>query len=766
MTLIPIVALVLVVASVALRIRRPGFRWLGLPRLGFRRATAPRPDSQRTDARHPNVQQPNAPQPAPRASTLCWASLPTLPLALVAAWCTLGLYEGGPAELVALAAASLLAHGIALDRDGLRARLDAWARDRGVALPLAHALLAAVAVIACCALGLLALELPYNAGALGIAPRFALIEGALILLVLLALFFLTQRSGAGLVLGVAACWLIGLAQFFVAAFKGTAILPNDLFALGTAAAVSGSYVYAVDGQVLLGLACVALSGGVASLTSGASAPKGVPAPKSAAVPEGAPAPGGAPRAKSTPAACARRVCGNLAGSALAAGALVLLVTVPSFTGALGVGMDYWFTLDFYRRQGMLTTFVAIAQDMRINVPEGYDASDARALEAELARTYDETLGATPAREAARRQFAESAPSVVCVMNETFSDLSAFRGETWGYAGTTALDGLPGTLARGRANVSVLGGGTCNSEFEFLTGVPLAYVGDGKYPYQIYDLAGTPSLARQLSELGYDTTAIHPNLASNWSRDEVYRTMGFDRFLSIDDFAGAPTFHSGVTDAATYDKVLELLRSEDAPQFIFDVTMQNHSAYDQGNIAPELLGGYSVDGFGAYDNGQLNEYLACIAASERDLADFIAALGELDRPVVLVFFGDHQPYLSTALNGTLFPEEDPASIEHNVRTHQTEYLVWANYDVSGQGDPVEADTSLPFLAASTLHAVGAPLTDFQRASLVAREEMPSLSLVGVQDAAGAWHPLDAAGGLPARFDELARVTYLEFASKVE
>ena len=49
---------------------------------------------------------------------------------------------------------------------------------------------------------------------------------------------------------------------------------------------------------------------------------------------------------------------------------------------------------------------------------------------------------------------------------------------------------------------------------------------------------------------------------------------------------------GVTDAATYDKILEELNKSDSPQFILDVTMQNHGGYDAGTVPDEDLTHYA------------------------------------------------------------------------------------------------------------------------------------------------------------------------------
>ena len=68
--------------------------------------------------------------------------------------------------------------------------------------------------------------------------------------------------------------------------------------------------------------------------------------------------------------------------------------------------------------------------------------------------------------------------------------------------------------------------------------------------------------------------------------KIYQQLGFGDFLSIGDFEGAPYYHAGVCDYATYDKILDLLRTDEAPQFIFDVTMQNHAATTMAPFPPK------------------------------------------------------------------------------------------------------------------------------------------------------------------------------------
>ena len=298
------------------------------------------------------------------------------------------------------------------------------------------------------------------------------------------------------------------------------------------------------------------------------------------------------------------------------------------------------------------------------------------------------------------------------MNETFSDLSIYQNMHAGYNGPQFFKSLPDALARGTLYVSAYGGGTCNTEFEFLTGNSMSYLGSGVYPYTIYDLNETKNLAAQFKDLGYTTTAMHPNHGTNWNRENVYSGFGFDQFLTIEDFQNADKLRGMVTDAATYDAILEMLKTNDEPQFIFDVTMQNHSGYDTGLLPADKQLNFSIDG---ESNAEVNEYLSLIEESDRALEQFIGELRELDRPVVVVFFGDHQPFVPDKYNNRWFLNEEKA--DHNMRLWTTDYIIWANYDVAGNGqESADIDLSTNYLGTEMMNLIGAPLSDYQKAQI--------------------------------------------------
>ena len=591
----------------------------------------------------------------------------------------------------------------------------------------------AVCIWAASWLTFFAMEFPCNWHPYDIWYFHGLIGRLIIAAAMVAMYFLLQRRRLGPALIAIGCFVIGMFQHYTTMHRGTAITPVDIWAIPTAAAVAGSYNYTPDGWCIIGF-CFLVAAIVVIFFMRKRKSRG-------------------------------NVLLNLGISAGLIAAVAAFAIIPNYVQDFRVWLNQWHINECYEQQGFFPVFVAAAQDMRLEPPEGYSKEASLEYESKLAAEWEEGEGASERRQAAVEQFEEVQPNVVIIMNETFSDLSIFEGLYADYEGTTYVrDELSSEcFMYGDLVVSVHGGGTCNSEFELLTSLPQAFLGTRKYPYVQYNFSTTPNLARQFNELGYTTTAMHPNLANNWSRAKVYEQMGFDSFLSIDDFEGEEVFHNGVNDLATYEKALEILKGSDDPQFVFDVTMANHSAYDTGNI-PESEMPDGTYGYEGTSDLEINEFIACMNRSEEDLRTFIDELRELDEPTVVLFFGDHQPYFTDDVYSEAHPgEETPEGMN---QSYQTLYAMWANYDVVGADElPKDEKTTICFLASMLLDGIGAPMTDYQEALLTLQADMPALNCFCVMDADGKLYWLDDWDGVPEEVttarEYLRQMTYVYY-----
>lgn len=558
-----------------------------------------------------------------------------------------------------------------------------------------------IATALCPIAGFMLMELPYNDRLLHM-DMGNIVIGVILCSALFAFVYLAgQRSRASMLAFLVACLIVGVANHYVAAFKGQPILPSDVAALQTAAAVGGGYTYAIDDTVVIPLLIVLLFACALLLM-----PASRPSRRTAAV--------------------------NAAVAVAIAACSCAWFLATDIERDLDCTVDVWSSLDSYKDQGSLLCFLQRAQKIQPTAPEGFSHESAVEL-----RSSASPLGSVA--YAAETGQLDRLPSVVVVMNETFSDISRYDAVDDSYATPTHYQELAReSLAAGDVYVSALGGGTCNSEFEFLTGSSSGFLGAGVYPYMLYDLDDVDNLASYLGSIGYSTCAIHPAEASNWRRDRVYSQLGFEEFLDIEHFDGAETRRGMVTDAATYDVILERLKNSEGPQFIFDVTLASHGGYDTGLIPEDELTEVLVQG---EPDAEASEYASCIAASDEEFAAFIDALRELDRPVVVCMFGDHQPGFADRLAEASFGEQvGLMGIDHIQERYVTPYLIWTNSselcEAHGVGNT--HDLSLNYLAATMLNAAGIPLDEQFSYLLAAQQQIPAINLNGYQDASGTWH----------------------------
>ena len=628
-------------------------------------------------------------------------------------WSAIGLVDcADPMAVVVAIVAHALLCGCAyfnIHRDCVLKRLQALLGAEG---KFAHPLLgASIMILLAGVFATLGLEFSSNHDLTWMYPLCLLLEWALIAFAMLGLFFLFQRRCGGAVVLAVALYVLGLAEYFVILFKSMPISPGDLTALSTAAAVAGTgFTYTITSFCMLSLAFTVIAIQICTLAAQV-------APK---------------RQKGS----WRGLVLNLLIAIVCLGGIAAHTTLLDYYHTLYIQVYSWRPLESYYRQGFLPSFISGAQTIKPSKPEDYTVSGAKKLISEYAKEYDDnnqTGGSSATRLEATKQFDEEKPTVIAVMNETFSDLSIYQNMHADYQGPTYFKSIDDCLSRGRLYVSAYGGGTANTEFEFLTGNSMAYLGSGVYPYTTYDLTDTENLAAQFKSLGYYTTAMHPNHGTNWNRENVYKDFGFDQFLTINDFQNAETLRGMVTDKATYDKILELLDTNSNPQFIFDVTMQNHSGYDTGLIPYDKQMSLNIDG---EFNSNVNEYVSLIQQSDEALKYFLNKLSKLDRKVVVVFWGDHQPFFPDTYNDRWFTNEDDAT--HQERLWQTSYIIWANYDVAGNSQTShEEDLSSNYLSSELMKLIGAPLTDYQKAHLTLRQSLPALNSVGYEDSQDRW-----------------------------
>ena len=526
--------------------------------------------------------------------------------------------------------------------------------------------------------------------------RIQLLNIVLFELIMALLLFLFGKLKTALRCQTILFMIIGLANYYVLEFRSAPIMPWDILSIGTAASVANNFKYTLSKEtvfVLIGFVILILLESKVTLEL----------KKDWRI----------------------RVGGVLVSFALLWGVTAMLhqdSTVARFKL-----YDKLFTPTVMsKRDGTAVAFLMELKYIVVEKPDGYNKEDAAALLA----SYDtnDTESAT------------HTPNIIVIMNEAFSDLSVLgdfetNEDYMPFLHSLMQEGTPNTIS-GHLNVSVLGGNTANTEFEFLTGNTMAFLPQGSVAYQQYVKSNDYSIATYLKSKGYDTIAMHPYNASGWDRDKVYPLFGFDTFYSLKDWVNPVKIRKYVSDQSCYDKIIELYEQKDAntPFFLFNVTMQNHSSYSEeyDNFHPDI----TVEGT---SSKILPNYLSLIKLSDQALCNLIEYFSKADEDTVIVFFGDHQPSNSVAapvwkLNGR---SGDSLTEEEEARRYKVPFIIWANYDIEAASN---VETSANYLGGHVLRAAGLPLYDYRNYLSQLEEQYPVLTAIRAENAQGISTPV--------------------------
>lgn len=379
--------------------------------------------------------------------------------------------------------------------------------------------------------------------------------------------------------------------------------------------------------------------------------------------------------------------------------------------------------------GMAVTFAMDMAYIAVDKPAGYSEENARQILDEYKN--DDNGQKEDASEGSDTNNNEKMPNIIVIMDEAFSDLSVLgnfeTNKDYMPFVHSLQNGADNTIT-GYLNVSVCGGNTADTEFEFLTGNTMAFLPAGSIPYQQYIKDTTPSLASYLKGLGYETYAQHPYNASGWNRETVYPLLGFENMAFAPDYLSRDVIRNYISDKTSFEKIIETYENkpEDKPAFIFNVTMQNHGGYT--DTYWNFTNTINAKGLG---NDALNQYLSLIKLTDSDLSSLISYFKEQDEKTIIVFFGDHQPNDTVASSVLAENGMDYSNLstEETYLRYQVPYVVWANYDIQ---EAQNQDMSVNYLAANVLKTAGVPTSDYQNFLLELQKDYPIISAIRTED----------------------------------
>ncbi|MDD2457915.1 MAG: sulfatase-like hydrolase/transferase [Eubacteriales bacterium] len=364
--------------------------------------------------------------------------------------------------------------------------------------------------------------------------------------------------------------------------------------------------------------------------------------------------------------------------------------------------------------------VAIDQD----APDVYTPEKAELIQSRL-MTFAPKITCTPANQGPTPAPSPEKPTLIVLAVEALWDITRIPGLEFSADPLQALR----TDYAGDVTASCFAGLTANSEFEFLTGLSIALLHDSACPF-IKITHPLPALPAHLRQLGYQTTAIHSYTRTFYDRDKVYPLLGFEQFNGLEElteqgYARQKGWY--VADEALLEPILAQLHQNENPQLIYTLTMQNHGPYAPQRYAPDEIEPQVCPQFPANLNLSEGDRQAVINYTQgvRDSAKLYQSLcqhiEQLDRPVLLLAFGDHLPGIGEHSGYRIMVDAGMAASPQDPALYQVPVFYHANQSAQHIGLPANLalDRTVQgqwpgfnVLGARLLEAAGLPLPELQ------------------------------------------------------
>lgn len=339
----------------------------------------------------------------------------------------------------------------------------------------------------------------------------------------------------------------------------------------------------------------------------------------------------------------------------------------------GVDFVLWNQNENYASNGFVLGFISNLDTTVMEKPKNYSKENMLQIANDIKKQYSGNIG---------NQKKKEKPNIIFVMSESFWDPTKVTNLSFSEDPVPNLHHYIENFPGGQTISPTFGGNTANVEFEALTSYSMSLLKPGSIPYQqvITNKKEIPSIPTALKKEGYYTSAIHSFGRTFFKRDDVYKVLGFDKFNAEDTMENVDIDGDYISDLAMSKEIIAELEEQKQPTFIHAVTMQNHFPFTEGRFGENLI---EISGLENEESkGELETYTEGLRRSDEALQYLIEQLDNLDRPTLLVFFGDHLPSLGTNKsfykeNGYITNEKTPSE---RLAMAQTPLLMYANFDM--------------------------------------------------------------------------------------
>ena len=266
-------------------------------------------------------------------------------------------------------------------------------------------------------------------------------------------------------------------------------------------------------------------------------------------------------------------------------------------------------------------------------------------------------------------------TIIFNLSESFANPDRVPGVTLKANPIPRIDHIKKQTTSGIMISSGYGGGTADMEYMSLTGFAMcnfAQTLSTPYTQLVPYLKHNPTIVQSFKY----AAAIHPYSKKFYDRGTDYPKFGFKKF----SYLGSKQYpirhqkkidrNTYMSDQTAYANTLDQLKAHHGAQFINLVTMQNHLPYN--NLYNRINRFHATVGDGT-DPAQVENYAMGIHYTDAAVDHFIKEISKLNRPITLVFYGDHLPGIYRN-----------SMKKDGLKLHETDYFIYSNPAAQRQG----------------------------------------------------------------------------------
>ncbi|MFT0755464.1 sulfatase-like hydrolase/transferase [Streptococcus alactolyticus] len=344
-------------------------------------------------------------------------------------------------------------------------------------------------------------------------------------------------------------------------------------------------------------------------------------------------------------------------------------------------------------------------------------------------------------------------TVIYVLSESFADPSRITSVNLTTDPIPVIRSVKDSTTSGLMKSDAYGGGTANMEFETLTGLPMYNLSSSVstlYTDVVPKMKYIPSISDFYAP--DDRYVIHLGDALTYSRNDVYRKLGFDTFIAAkngtEDTTHLEQYGVYPSDASTYQTVLDNIDTN-KNQFFSVITYQNHSPW---NLDKESDVGGSGDGFSPNENYYMNNYAKLLYQTDLATQEWLQELSQMDKKITVVFYGDHLP--------GFYPQS--AFADNPAGQYQTDYFIWSNYPTEVLSYPLVNSSDFPAELLAVTNSKVSPyyalLTDVLNNASVDKDQLTDEQKEMANDLKLVEYDLVSGKGYLKKHDNFFKVSY--------